>query len=320
MPAPDRLAEIVSLWPVPVMAKILRFRLPRSSLRTLARKTGAKVLALALGIAALDAEALAAASLSSAAAPAAEAEPAPVNPAGVFAMPAAVRPLKIAIYEGSGSGEKGIVSVTQRAQQLPGARVTTVKAAEMGTRDLSEFDVVIFSGGSGSAQSKAIGDAGRKNVREFVERGGGYLGICAGAYLACAGFDWGLGILNAKTVSNKWMRGGGMVRAELTDTGRTLFGLVEGTFTIRYNNGPIIQPLGRADLPPYQVAALFRTELAKNNTPVGVMVNSPAAVFAPFGKGRVLTISPHSEDTPGLENVIPRALAWLTEKPEKSTN
>lgn len=245
--------------------------------------------------------------------PAAETEP--VNPPNVFAAPDHVRPLKIAIYEGGGSGAKGIAAVTKRAEQLPGAKVTAVKAAEMGTRDLSEFDVVVFSGGSGSAQSKAIGEAGRKNVREFVERGGGYLGICAGAYLACAGFEWGLGILNAKTVSPKWQRGGGMVRAELTDTGRDLFGPVKEKFTIRYNNGPIIQPLGRADLPPYQVAALFRTELAKNNTPVGVMVDSPAAVFAPFGKGRVLTISPHSEDTPGLENVVPRALAWLAEKP-----
>jgi putative intracellular protease/amidase len=240
--------------------------------------------------------------------------PAPANPADVFPAPEKVRPLKIAIYDGPGSGEGGIVSVTKRAQQLPGAVVTPLKPAEIGTRDLSEFDVVIFSGGSGSAQSKAIGDAGRENVRKFVEKGGGYLGICAGAYLACAGFDWGLGILNAKTVSNKWQRGGAMLRVELTDEGRSFFGPVQGPFTIRYHNGPIIQPLGRANLPPYQVAALFRSEVANNNTPVGVQVDSPAAVFAPYGKGRVITISPHSEDTPGLENVIPRALAWVAAK------
>jgi hypothetical protein len=238
----------------------------------------------------------------------------PPNSADVFASPTNVRPLKIAIYEGAGSGAKGIAAVRKRAEQLPGTEVTSVKADEMGARDLSAFDVVIFSGGSGSAQSKAIGEAGRKNVREFVERGGGYLGVCAGAYLACAGFEWGLGILNAKTVSPKWQRGGGMVRAELTDEGRGLFGPVKDVFTIRYNNGPIIKPLGRADLPPYRVAALFRTEFAKNNTPVGVMVNSPAVVYAPFGKGRVLTLSPHSEDTPGLENMIPRALGWLGDK------
>ncbi len=246
--------------------------------------------------------------------PAASAVTPPLNPPNVFSAPERIRPLKIAIYDGDGSTAKGIAAVSARASQLPGAKLTSVKAADMGTRDLAEFDIVIFSGGSGSAQSKAIGEAGRKNVRAFVERGGGYLGICAGAYLACAGFDWGLGILNAKTVSPKWRRGGGMVRVELTDSGRDLLGPVNGAFTIRYNNGPIIQPLGRADLPPYQVAALFRTELAKNDTPVGVMLSSPAVVYSPFGQGRVVTISPHSEDTPGLENMIPQALAWLGTK------
>lgn len=239
---------------------------------------------------------------------------APSEGSELFAAPAQVRPLKIAIYEGPGSGESGVAKVSARAQQLRGATVTRVKAAEMGTRDLSEFDIVIFSGGSGSGQSKAIGEAGRKNVREFVERGGGYLGICAGAYLACAGFDWGLGILNARTVSNKWQRGRAMVQMQLTEEGQGMFGKVGEPFTIRYANGPIIKPLGREDLPPYRVAALFRSEVANNGTPAGVMVNSPAAVYATFGKGRVFTISPHAEDTAGLENFVPRALAWLAER------
>jgi hypothetical protein len=41
------------------------------------------------------------------------------------------------------------------------------------------------------------------------------------------------------------------------------------------------------------------------------MVDSPAAVVAPFGKGRVLIFSPHPENTPGLDHVIPRAVAHL---------
>ena len=241
------------------------------------------------------------------------AEPAP-NPPDLFAPPAGVRPLRIAIYQGPGSGDQGVVNVTARCRQLPGSAVTTLSPAEMGTRDLSAFDIVVFSGGSGSGQSKAIGEAGRRNVRQFVERGGGYLGICAGAYLACAGFDWGLGILNARTVSNKWQRGRGTMQIQLVDAGRPLFGDVERPFSIRYANGPIIQPLNRPELPPYRVAALFRTEIANNGSPVGVMVNSPAVVYSTFGTGRVLTISPHSEDTPGLENFVPRALAWLGSK------
>lgn len=243
----------------------------------------------------------------------AAAEP-PPNPPNLFDPPTTVRPLRIAIYAGPGSGANGITHVTQRSQQLPGAQITTLAPAEIGSRDLSSFDIIIFSGGSGSAQAKAIGEAGKKNVRDFVARGGGYLGICAGAYLACAGFDWGLGILNAKTVSNKWQRGRGQVQVQLSSDGAEIFGPVREPFSIRYANGPIIKPLGRNDLPAYQVAAHFRTELAEHGSPVGVMRDSPAAVFAPYGQGRVITISPHSEDTPGLENFVPRALAWLAAK------
>jgi len=239
---------------------------------------------------------------------------APTNPPDLFPAPVAARPLKVALYEGDGATARGIAAVAERIAQWPGAAITRVPAAEIATRDLSAFDIVVFSGGSGSAQGKAIGEAGRAKVRAFVENGGGYLGICAGAYLACAGFDWGIGVLNAKTVSNKWRRGGGMVRAELTDAGRAVLGPVQGAFTIRYNNGPIIQPLGRAGLPAYEVLAVFRTEMAENGTPVGVMIGSPAVVGAPFGRGRVLAVSPHSEDTPGLENFIPGALAWLAAK------
>ena len=239
---------------------------------------------------------------------------APPNPPDLFAPPAAVRPLRVAIYEGPGAGAAGVETVSGRLRQLPGTTVTRVPAAEMGTHDLGVYDAIVFSGGSGSGQAKAIGEAGKENVRRFVANGGGYLGICAGAYLACAGFEWGLGVLNARTVSNRWQRGRGMMRIELADPGRDIFGAVEGPFTIRYANGPILKPLGRADLPPYRVAAVYRTEIAANNTPVGVMIDSPAVVVSTFGRGRVLAIGPHAEDTPGLENFVPRALAWVTER------
>ena len=49
---------------------------------------------------------------------------------------------------------------------------------------LDRFDVLIQPGGSGSAQAKALEEEGRDKIRKFVDGGGGYLGICAGSYLA----------------------------------------------------------------------------------------------------------------------------------------
>ncbi len=228
----------------------------------------------------------------------------------IIAPPVNAKPVKVAIYDGGGSSKSGQDSVKTAVASIPGSEATFISPADMGTTDLKAYDVVVFCGGSGSAQSKAIGEAGLNNVREFVRGGGGYVGICAGAYLACANYDWSLGILNASTVSSKWQRGAGFLDLEVTESGHAMLGDVKGTFKVRYHNGPIIKPADRAGLPAYVPVTLFRAEVAENNTPVGVMINSPAQATGLFGQGRVFISSPHPENTPGLEHLIPRALLW----------
>ena len=228
----------------------------------------------------------------------------------IIAPPAKSKALKVAIFEGKGASGGGIDSTESRIQSIPQASVTRVKAEEWATIDLKQFEVVVFSGGSGSAQAEAIGEAGRNNVREYVRGGGGFVGICAGAYLACSNFKWGLGILNASTVSSKWQRGQGFMDLEITDEGRKLLGDVRGTFKVRYHNGPIIKPAERTDVPAYTPVSLFRSEIAEYGSPAGVMVNSPAQALSTFGKGRVFISSPHPENTPGLEHLIPRGVLW----------
>jgi hypothetical protein len=234
----------------------------------------------------------------------------------IIGGPESIRPIRLALYDGPGSGDGGVDNVESSAHQIEGVTVTRLTPAEIGTINLlSRFDVVVFSGGSGSAQSKAIGEAGRVNIRDFVKNGGGYVGICAGAYLACAGYDWGLGILDAKTVSSKWRRGRAFLDIQLTPAGRDIFGQVDGTFKVRYANGPVIKPLNRDDIPDYTPVSIFRTETAENDTPAGVQVGTPSQAIGTFGKGRVFISSPHPENTPGLENMIPRALLWAAANP-----
>lgn len=221
--------------------------------------------------------------------------------------------LRVAIYDGPGSGDGGIENVSDRAAQLPGARITRLTPSDVGSVDLkANFDVIIFSGGSGSGQAKAIGEEGRAAVREFVRDGGGYVGVCAGAYLACSNFEWGLGILNARTISGKWRRGRAFLELSPESAGEPIFGKVAEPFKVRYANGPVIKPMGRDDIPPYTTVFTFKTETAENDTPQGIQIGSPAMAVSTFGKGRVFISSPHPENTPGLEHIIPRALIWAS--------
>lgn len=238
----------------------------------------------------------------------------------IIAAPKNPASLKIAIFDGKGAPGSGIESVCSKVELMAGSTITRLKPEEIASGGLAGYDVVVFSGGSGSAQAASLGEEGREKVREFVKKGGGYVGICAGAYLACSNFSWGLGILNASTVSSKWMRGSGFMDSEVTVDGVPILGAVDGTFKVRYNNGPIIKPGTRADLPAYRPLALFRSEVANNGTPVGVMVNSPAQAVSTFGKGRVFISSPHPENTPGLEHFIPRGILWAAGKlPEEQS-
>ena len=225
---------------------------------------------------------------------------------------ASKRPLKVAIFSGKGSPQSSTDVAAKAVGFIPDATFTVLKGEDIGKTDLKAYDVIVFPGGSGSGQSKTIGEAGLKNVREFVRGGGGYVGICAGAYLACSNYSWSLGILNASTISSKWQRGQGIVVEEATDAAPSVLGKVDSKFNVRYHNGPIIKPGDRADLPAYTPLAMFRTEMAENGTPKGIMVDSPAQAVGTFGKGRVFISSPHPEGTPGLENLIPRGIVWAS--------
>ena len=180
---------------------------------------------------------------------------------------------------------------------------------------LSQFELVVFPGGSGSKQAAALEKVGRDKVRHFIERGGGYLGVCAGSYLAARNYDWSLKIIDGRTVDTQkghWRRGEGMVEMELTEKGRLILGDYPKVVKVRYANGPIFAPAGDDALADFVPLAYFRTELAKNGARVGAMVDTPAILSGQLGKGRVLCISPHPESSESLHGIVCRAALWLS--------
>jgi len=203
----------------------------------------------------------------------------------------------IALLDDAGVGGRGIPALLEIWTAEPDVTVQRICGADIRSGSLAQFDLLCCSGGSGSRQAASLGNSGRDAVRDFVSRGGDYVGICAGSYLACSGFSWGLGILDAKTKSSQWMRGRAELPLTLTDAGAQMFAEGPRTASIIYNNGPIIQPHHQPHIPDYQVLAVFDAEVAKNQTPAGIMIHSPAVVAGKFGAGDVLCISPHPEQS-----------------------
>lgn len=179
---------------------------------------------------------------------------------------------------------------------------------------LNQFDVIIFPGGSGSQQAKALGETRRQYIRDYIGDGGGYVGICAGAYLCSAHYDWSLHVINTRVYNtmvdvpgvgrkSMWYRGGPTdVKVEFNSEGESLL-KIKGTHSVRYQNGPIVSQAENHHL-GYNVLASFRSENYQYAVQKGTMVDTPAIVYATYGSGKVFSISPHFESTKNTQSVI----------------
>jgi glutamine amidotransferase-like uncharacterized protein len=209
---------------------------------------------------------------------------------------------------------------------IPSCKWELVTAAETRANRLEQFDVLIVPGGGGHRQAAALGDEGRRAVQDFVRAGGGFVGICAGAFLATAQYDWSLGLVNTRTLTgdrdmpgvgirSMAERGAGSVQIELTDAGRDVFGERPAPINVAFAGGPIFLGPMRGDLPPCVPLAYYRTEVAQYAPQRGTMIDTPAILVAKFGAGRVVAISPHPEATTGLEFLVERAVLATARKP-----
>jgi hypothetical protein len=197
--------------------------------------------------------------------------------------------------------------------------------AEIRAGHARRFDVLVFPGGKASEQSEALGADGREAVRAHLRSGGGYVGICAGAFLASSGRAWGLNIIDAGTLTGvKEIPGWGAVSVEarrsgtvglgLTDVGKRLLPGVAESSDIEYSGGPIFSPAHRSDLPDYKTLAVYRSEVWSNPFQKRTMIGTPAIIAGSFGQGRVIAIGPHPEISPDQEILVSESVAYAANR------
>lgn len=217
-------------------------------------------------------------------------------------------PIRVGVYVDEGAG-LSFIDLLFALDKFADVHVTRLNADEIRAGELSQVDVLILPGGSGGGQGRFLGERGREAIRRFVRAGGGYIGICAGAYLATADYPWSLHILDARVLDREhWNRGVGRVKLKLSELGQQTLRFDAAELEILYAQGPLLAPGNRADLDDYQELATFRTEVAKNGAPQGVMQGTTAIAKGTFGQGRVVCFSPHPELTPGLERLVQLAI------------
>lgn len=231
--------------------------------------------------------------------------------------PKKVDPVRVALYADDGAAKtKG--PTYKAVEGTPGFAVELVTAEDIRAGKLKDFRVLIQPGGTGGGQAKALGEEGRAKVKAFVKDGGGYVGICAGAYLASRSYDWSLHILDAEVLDRAhWARGTGDVEVKFSPKGKDFFDAKGEKVTIYYGQGPLLAP-GKDDaIPDYEELATYETEIhSKGGAKPGVMKGTTAAARGAFGNGRVFCFSPHPEKTESAEAkaMFQKALRWTAGK------
>lgn len=229
-------------------------------------------------------------------------------------------PIQLAILEDEGTDKHCVAGYERAVGEYLSVIYERVSANDIREGILSNYDVLIVPGGSASVQANTLEDKGLITIRDFVRQGGGYVGFCAGAYLAMGYSRDKLDMIAADLVDGEhWARGKGIARVELSERGREILGDIN-TVDLYYENGPILSLDTNSWLPQLTVLGTYKTEIRDLQEAEPVMHGSPAIVASTYGVGRVMCFSPHPELTCDMGDLIMRAISWAKRPPEEKAD
>ncbi|WP_456236730.1 BPL-N domain-containing protein [Blastopirellula retiformator] len=230
------------------------------------------------------------------------------NAATVFPEESGQDCIRVAVYD-----DKGAISSSGHGPAWLQAQLVadTKLMAQLVSREdilqgaLNHADVLVVGGGHSNSQAKHLGESGRAAVQDFVRAGGGYVGICAGAFLATQPKDKYpyLGLMKVKSNGNS----GSFV----TPLQWSRCPLVESDTKedAKYSGGPKLTLLD-----PTSVTVWASFDAATKTDPKGKafrLSGTPAVVASNYGQGRLVCFSPHCERRPTDGSVFQKAVRWV---------
>lgn len=120
-------------------------------------------------------------------------------------------------------------------------KTITVASLLSGCLTRGDFTVLCIPGGFAPNYAQRLGPKGFEIIRAFVRGGGGFVGLCAGAYL---GSSECLSLLPVRVLDvHRWARGCGPCQLTFTRLAASCVGALgpSSLLTVRYANGPILQ-------------------------------------------------------------------------------
>ena len=208
---------------------------------------------------------------------------------------ASATPAKTAVFAGDGPRGRGYISWLQLVKSSPELDLVPVDAGMIRAGALDSVDVLVIPGGSSIVEKKDLGPEGAARIRDFVRRGGGYIGTCAGCCLALDERDTperGIGLIPYRRTGSK---DGFMMPIRLNGKGAAAMGMDAGEYVVSYHGGPVLAP--STNSVPDANVEVWATYASDFDCPKSSlrMFDKIALVGGTYGKGRLFAIACHPE-------------------------
>ena len=216
--------------------------------------------------------------------------------AGNVAETAAEKPLRVAVFVDKGARNCGAFRWLEITTRMKDAVVTPVDGEAVRAGALDAADVLVMPGGSSVTEAKTLGAEGREKVKDFIRRGGGYVGTCAGCCLLMEPASHHPDMLHL--IPFKFGPSGGKADMSIAFNERAtaLAGINKGKVSVRFSEGPVLLPSTPVEDANIEVVATYDSDLnSMGEKERPSRAGCAAAVAGTYGKGRIFVFAVHPE-------------------------
>ena len=224
------------------------------------------------------------------------------------------KPIRAAVFVDPGARGVGMFRWVQLAGSSPQMTATYLDSEMIRNGALDNIDLLFMPGGSSSLEYKMLQDSGAERLKEFVRKGGAYIGSCAGCYLVMEGAKGKkrCGIVPFRDQVGP-TRGGSILTTRFTKRAEELTGIRAGDHSVRYHGGP--KMIAATPIPDanYEVLATFVGDInTYQSAPCNPMTGTASVVGGNYGKGHVLVFADHPEYFPATWDIVRGAIKFTT--------
>lgn len=231
---------------------------------------------------------------------------------------AAADKVRVGVFVDRGADCPGMMRWVQIACSSPELEPTYIDGHAIRNENvLDRLDMVIMPGGYYDREFRAMGKDGVAKLKDFILRGGGYMGTCAGAWLLMQGNSKDspqLGIIPYKSQPGPY-RWGSIVSMRFNERAKELMGLKAVKRRVRYHGGPLMIPGTPVTNANFEVLGTFVGDLNPGTEKATKSMSGTGCVVAgTYGKGRVLVFANHPEYFPSTYDIVRGGFKYVAQR------